>query len=98
MNVDTMSTIMVCLIILHNMWIEESLELDVREKKEEIYADDIIFGAGITSMWAGLERVSGREFISASAGSIYRGLRGAELHEGRGTARNDKASAHQAHM
>lgn len=73
MNIDK-STINMCVITLHNMWVEERLELDVLEKKEEIYADDIIVGGGFTPMWAGLERVSGREVVSASAGSIFRGL------------------------
>lgn len=70
MTVESMSKIMMCMIILHNMCVEGRLKLEM-EEEEKIYVKDIIVGGGFTPLCAVLVRLSDREVVSASTCSIF---------------------------
>lgn len=69
MTVDIMADVMRCVIILHNMCVEEreTFGLNIDEDDE---MDEVIVGGGVPPMWGGLVRSHGSAEVSASSGSV----------------------------
>lgn len=70
MNKDTMAYIMKCVIILHNMCVEERKEINEPFDVEDEAVEETMVGGSVPPMWAGLVRMGNEQIIRATPGSI----------------------------